>query len=478
MASDYHNTLKKRFIGNREFYREVAIIVIPMIIQNTVTNIVSMLDNLMVGAIGTVPMAAVSIINYMLFVFNLCVFGGLSGPGIFATQYAGAHDDDGIRHCFRFKFITMMLMTAAATAILLIFEKPLIGCFLKGEGSPEEIAQTFETSRQYLQIMLFGLLPFAFAMMYSSALRELGETRIPMIASVTAILVNLVFNYLLIFGKFGFPRMEAAGAAIATVLSRVVEMAIIVIYTHVKHAKYRFIEGAYRSMFIPRKLFMDICVRGTPLLFNEMCWSFGMTFLIQCYSLRGIQVIAACNIAMTFANIFNCAFFSMGAAVAVIIGHELGSNKLDTVMETAWKLVALTVFINKSKQGKAMRAVSEDRDAAQLMGINVNRTITLTFAIGSALAAVAGILLCSSYPTLTPYTGAMPGIKAFTAAVFGGIGSIPGAMLGGVLIGIIQMLANGYISTQLSDAIVFAVLIIVLLVKPTGLLGKKINEKV
>ena len=141
-------------------------------------------------------------------------------------------------------------------------------------------------------------------------------------------------------------------------------------------------------------------------------------------------------------------------------------------------MVALTVFINKSKQGKAMRAVSEDRDAARLMGINVNRTITLTFAIGSALAAVAGILLCSSYPTLTPYTGAMPGIKAFTAAVFGGIGSVPGAMLGGVLIGIIQMLANGYISTQLSDAIVFAVLIIVLLVKPTGLLGKKINEKV
>ena len=149
-----------------------------------------------------------------------------------------------------------------------------------------------------------------------------------------------------------------------------------------------------------------------------------------------------------------------------------------TMIVSIFIMIALTVFINKSKQGKAMRAVSEDRDAAQLMGINVNRTITLTFAIGSALAAVAGMLLCSSYPTLTPYTGAMPGIKAFTAAVFGSIGSIPGAMLGGVLIGIIQMLANGYISTQLSDAIVFAVLIIVLLVKPTGLLGKKINEKV
>ena len=151
---------------------------------------------------------------------------------------------------------------------------------------------------------------------------------------------------------------------------------------------------------------------------------------------------------------------------------------ITTMVVSILIMIALTVFINKSKQGKAMRAVSEDRDAAQLMGINVNRTITLTFAIGSALAAVAGMLLCSSYPTLTPLTGAMPGIKAFTAAVFGGIGSIPGAMLGGILIGIIQMLANGYISTQLSDAIVFAVLIIVLLVKPTGLLGKKIREKV
>lgn len=149
-----------------------------------------------------------------------------------------------------------------------------------------------------------------------------------------------------------------------------------------------------------------------------------------------------------------------------------------TIVVSVVIMAALTLFINKSKQGKAMRAVSEDPDAALLMGINVNGTITLTFAIGSALAAVAGMLLCSAYPALSPYTGAMPGIKAFTAAVFGGIGSIPGAMIGGVLMGVIECLAKGYISTQLSDAIVFTVLIIVLLVKPTGLLGKKINEKV
>lgn len=141
-------------------------------------------------------------------------------------------------------------------------------------------------------------------------------------------------------------------------------------------------------------------------------------------------------------------------------------------------MIALSLVISKTKIGKAMRAVSEDKDAAQLMGISVNRTISITFAIGSALAAIAGVLLCSAYPILQPTTGSMPGIKAFTAAVFGGIGSIPGAMLGGILLGIIEIFSKAYISMALSDAIVFAVLIIVLLVKPTGLLGKKISEKV
>lgn len=136
------------------------------------------------------------------------------------------------------------------------------------------------------------------------------------------------------------------------------------------------------------------------------------------------------------------------------------------------------LFIKKTKAGQAMLAVSEDKDAAQLMGVNVNATISLTFAIGSGLAAVAGVLFCSAYPTLTPYTGAMPGIKAFTAAVFGGIGSIPGALIGGILLGVIEILGRAYISSQLSDAIVFAVLIIVLLVKPSGILGKQVHEKV
>jgi branched-chain amino acid transport system permease protein len=157
---------------------------------------------------------------------------------------------------------------------------------------------------------------------------------------------------------------------------------------------------------------------------------------------------------------------------------QISYTTIVTIVACVVIMVGLTLFTSRTKIGKAMRACSEDKGAAQLMGINVNTTISITFAIGSALAAVAGVLLCSAYPNLVPTTGSMPGIKAFTAAVFGGIGSIPGALIGGILLGVIEIFAKAYISTQLSDAIVFAVLIIVLLVKPTGLLGKKISEKV
>ena len=156
----------------------------------------------------------------------------------------------------------------------------------------------------------------------------------------------------------------------------------------------------------------------------------------------------------------------------------ISGTTIVTVLACVIIMAGLMIFIKKTKAGQAMLAVSEDKDAAQLMGVNVNATISLTFAIGSGLAAIAGVLFCSAYPTLTPYTGSMPGIKAFTAAVFGGIGSIPGALIGGILLGIIEILGRAYISSQLSDAIVFAVLIIVLLVKPTGILGKQIHEKV
>ena len=177
-------------------------------------------------------------------------------------------------------------------------------------------------------------------------------------------------------------------------------------------------------------------------------------------------------------RVFTSLFKGMNPVRAAGGQLTISPESLFTIIANIVIMVALTLFVNKTKAGKAMRAVSEDNGAAQLMGINVNQSISLTFAIGSGLAAVAGVLMCSAYPVLMPTTGAMPGIKAFTAAVFGGIGSIPGAMIGGLILGIIEIFSRTYISTELSDAIVFACLIVVLLVKPTGLLGKKISEKV
>lgn len=191
------------------------------------------------------------------------------------------------------------------------------------------------------------------------------------------------------------------------------------------------------------------------------------------YFLQNVALLIYGSNTKSFTSVVAIEPLSLADGAVIISGETMV-----TILACIVIMVVLTSFIKYSKSGRAMLAVSEDSGAAQLMGVNVNATIALTFAIGSALAAIAGVLLCSSYPALTPYTGAMPGIKAFVAAVFGGIGSIPGAFIGGILLGVIEILGKAYISSQLADAIVFAVLIIVLLVKPTGLLGKQIQEKV
>ena len=191
------------------------------------------------------------------------------------------------------------------------------------------------------------------------------------------------------------------------------------------------------------------------------------------YFLQNIALLIFGANTKAFTSVVNVPSLSLAGGQITISGETIV-----TILSCIVIMIGLTLFVNKTKAGQAMLAVSEDKGAAQLMGINVNGTISLTFAIGSALAAIAGMLLCSAYPALTPYTGSMPGIKAFVAAVFGGIGSIPGALIGGIILGIIEILSKAYISSQLSDAIVFMVLIVVLLVKPTGILGKKIQEKV
>ena len=341
--------LRRTLIGDRAFYSAMIAIVVPIIIQNTVSNVVSLLDNVMVGRVGTLEMSAVAIVNQLLFIFNLCIFGGLAGAGIFATQFAGAKDDEGVRHCFRIKWLIAIMMLAFALSVFLLLPEQLIGLYLAEGTDPTDMARTMGFGRDYLLVMLLGLLPFAVSQIYASTLREVGETRLPMLASIVAILVNLVFNYLLIFGKLGFPRLGVTGAAIATVFSRYVEMAIIMIYTHLRSGIFPFIRGAYRSAYVPARLMRRVFKRGMPLLVNEFFWSSGMAVLLQCISVRGLDAVAAYNITSTVSNLFKVVFLSMGNAVAIMVGQALGANRIDILRGVILPLLRptfLTSFIS------------------------------------------------------------------------------------------------------------------------------------
>ena len=310
----------KKFIGNKDFYRLVAVLALPLLLQNAVSTFVNLLDNLMVGRIGTESMSGVSIVNQLLFVYNLCLFGGSGGAGIFGAQFFGRGDYDGVRHTLRFNILLCAAFTVFAAALLALIPDALI----------------------YLRIMLFGLPAFCLTTAYVSILRVTGDNRLPMKASLAAIFVNLAFNYLLIYGKLGFPALGVRGAAAATVLSRYVELGLILRGTHGKRTPPEFIRALYRGFSIPRQLAGQIIRKGMPLLVNEMFWSLGMTMLTQCYSYRGLDAVAALNINSTVLNLFNTVIFTMGNTVGIVIGNLLGAEEYDRARDYCPKLAALS----------------------------------------------------------------------------------------------------------------------------------------
>ncbi len=331
-----------RYIGDRAFYRRVFGIAVPIIIQNGITNFVSLLDNIMVGQIGTIPMSGVSIVNGLLFVFNLCIFGASSGAGIFTAQFHGSRDNEGIRHTFRFKVMACLLLSALGIAIFTFGGRLLIGLYLTGDGDAATAAGAMEYGLKYLAIMVWGFFPFALANAYSSTLRETGETFVPMVAGVCAVLINLCLNYVLIFGHFGAPAMGVEGAALATTISRYVELAIVALWTHRKKA---FMAGVYRSLYIPGKLLRDIVIKGMPLLINEFLWASGMAILNQCYSTCGLDVVPATNISSTLYNLGSVVYLSMGNAVGIIMGQMLGARASEAeVRDANRKLLVVSVF--------------------------------------------------------------------------------------------------------------------------------------
>lgn len=336
--------IRHKFIGDKAFYRMVLAIAVPIMIQNGITNFVSLLDNIMIGQIGTEQMSGVAIVNQLLFVYNLCLFGGVSGAGIFTAQYFGQKNQEGIRQTVRFKIWLVSIITLITVVLLLFAGDSLITLYLQGDGTPQSAADTLRYGKEYLQIMLPGLIPFMLVQIYASTLRECGQTVLPMKAGVIAVAVNLVFNYILIYGKFGAPALGVRGAAIATVLSRCVEAAIVLIHTHRHRERNPFIKGLYTTLRVPASLTAKIITKGTPLLLNETLWAAGMATLTQCYSIRGLNVIAALNISNTINNIFNIVFIALGESVAIIVGQLLGAGKMKEARDTDNKLIAFSVF--------------------------------------------------------------------------------------------------------------------------------------
>lgn len=335
---------KKTFIGDRKFYAMVLAIAVPIMIQNGITNFVNLLDNIMVGQVGTEQMSGVAIVNQLVMVYNLCIFGGLSGAGIFTAQFYGQGDQEGIRQTCRYKLWLAVILTLGVVLLFVFCGEDLIRMYLRGSSDGGDLTLALASGRKYMIVMLIGFPAFTMVQTYASTLRECGQTLLPMKAGILAVFVNLALNYVLIYGKFGFPVLGVVGAAAATVVSRYVEAAIVVGWVHLHADRNPYIIGLYRDIRIPLHLVREITMKGMPLLVNETLWSSGMAMLVQCYSVRGLNVVAAMNISNTINNLFLVVCISLGNAVAIVVGQLLGAGRMEEARDTDNKLIAFSVL--------------------------------------------------------------------------------------------------------------------------------------
>lgn len=336
--------LKESLTKSMPYYKRMLTIAFPIMIQNGITNFVSMLDNIMVGRVGTLQMTGVSIVNQLIFVFGLCIFGAMSGAGIFTAQFYGKKDKDGMRSTLQYKLVTSILIAISGAVIFTVFGEALISAYLQSDSSPDDIAAVMAYAKSYLKIMIIGTVPFALSQAYASTLRETSDRLIPMIATISAVFVNLIFNYLLIFGKFGFPELGIEGAAIATTISRFVELGILIIWSHTHKHKYEFIPGLFTKFTITGSQIKKITLVTIPLLLNETLWAAGVAILNQCYSIRGLDVVAAINIVSTLTNVFNVAFIAFGHATGIILSQMLGAREKKQAEYAAPKLFIFSVL--------------------------------------------------------------------------------------------------------------------------------------
>lgn len=326
----------------KAIFKRALILAVPMMIQNGITNAVGLVDNIMVGSLGTEAFTAVSIVGQLIFVFNLAIFGGMSGPGIYGAQYYGQKNTEGFRGTVRVKHWIGACVLLAGLAALIFGGDFLIKLYLKGESSDIDPVLTLSLAKDYLSVMLWGLPPFVITSIYAGSLRETGDSLKPMAAGVVSVFVDILFNCLLIYGKLGFPRLGVRGAAIATVMSRFVEVLIVIVWTFASRKKHEFLNGLYKTMLVPKDAAVKIIKKSLPIFFNELLWAAGIAVLTQCYSRRGLDVVAGMNISNALCNMLNVVFVALGNAVGILVGQTLGAGRYKEAKDDAFKLMWFT----------------------------------------------------------------------------------------------------------------------------------------
>lgn len=331
----------KKLFGTKAFYISVITIALPIMLQQGLTCIVGLLDNIMVGTVSEDALAGVAVSNQILFIYNLIIFGGLAGPGIFLSQFFGSGDDEHLRQAFRFKILLAALITVVALIVFSIFKEDIIRMVFSNDEVNEELAVS--EAIRYIDVMLFSLPLFAISQVFSTSLREMGKTVVPMISGSIAIIVNVILNYCLIFGKFSFPELGVQGAAIATLISRIIEAGVLFLFIVCK--KMVFINTGIFKFHIDKPLFKEITKKGFPLLINEFLWSTGFSMIVFCYAFRGKAVISAVSIA-TVVHDFNFVVINgLASAISIMVGKNLGANKLKEAKDNAYKLMTFSILI-------------------------------------------------------------------------------------------------------------------------------------
>lgn len=414
------NTKKLKFenyFGDKKFYRNILILVVPIVVQFLITAFVNMLDNIMVGQTGTFAMSGVSVANQLINIFNLAVFGLISSASIYAAQFAGKEDYKNVKSCVYYAITTGFIVSLITIGIFCFFGENLLSLFMNSDtDSSENISKTIGFGLSYIKIMAFGFIPFAFSQSINSSMRVNGETRLPMLISIMTVLINFVFNWILIFGKFGLPALGPRGAAIATVISRFFELLLASFFANKNKIRFRFFQHFIKDFHIDKRLFSEITKSGIPLMANEILYSVGLAAITQSYSVRGIEALASYNISSTIIGLFVVFHMAMGDCIGIVVGRLLGANKIEEAVDTDRKLIVLG-FVIALCVGVFLFILAPSFPSFYNTTETVKTTATNMLRVGGACLWI-GSLYNASYYTLRS------GGKTIITLLFDSIGTI------------------------------------------------------